>query len=94
MAHPVTWASQYIHSSSGAERCAVPAQDYVAALADLLPSNPSIQLAPAAAEHVIRLAREAVSHSAFSAGGQSAVCTVYGLNTGKRACQVTLLCMS
>ncbi|CAK0783103.1 hypothetical protein CVIRNUC_006298 [Coccomyxa viridis] len=36
-------------------------KDYVAALADLLPSNPSIQLAPAAAEHVIRLAREATA---------------------------------
>ena len=70
------------------------AQDYVAALADLLPSNPSIQLAPAAAENVVRLAREAVSCAAFLAGGQRVVCTVYGLNTGTRACQVTLICMS
>ena len=52
-----------------AERCAVLAQDYVAALAGLLPSNPSIQLAPAAAETVVRLAREAVRRAPSSADG-------------------------
>ena len=66
-----------IHSTSGAERCALVAQDYVAALADMLPSNPSIQLAPAAAENVARLAREAVRCAISSADGQRSLSPVW-----------------
>ena len=70
-------AEGIIATLARAERCTVLAQDYVAALADMLPSNPSIQLAPAAAESVVRLAREAVRRAPTSADGQRCPCLVW-----------------